>query len=302
MCVVGRGAARSAKAARAPSSVALAAPSSPRLPRLQAPAAHAARRSHLSDCGRRRPWRPSGNRRGRGGRRTSWRRVREAPRRQRKAGLRRRRRRSVKATSTPPASTGRKKATARRTTCSRCRWTSASRRPPADRGQGAGVASSGMNVELGLTVRRRRLRHGLDAPAPRPRRRPRRRHLLRCASARRTVQRAGEGGRQGAVRGAQVRGDRSGGLLRRGFRTTSDPLRAARPLRPPCSWSRTLALAGLSTDKPIISFAHSTLAYSILKRVGELFPRPSKATRAPARRRTPARRARRRVQGDQARD
>jgi len=39
-------------------------------------------------------------------------------------------------------------------------------------------------------------------------------------------------------------------------------------------------LAGLSTDKLIISFAPKTLAYSILKRVGELFPGPSKATRA----------------------
>jgi magnesium-protoporphyrin O-methyltransferase len=39
-------------------------------------------------------------------------------------------------------------------------------------------------------------------------------------------------------------------------------------------------LAGLSTKKLIISFAPKTLAYSILKRIGELFPGPSKATRA----------------------
>jgi magnesium-protoporphyrin O-methyltransferase len=39
-------------------------------------------------------------------------------------------------------------------------------------------------------------------------------------------------------------------------------------------------LASLSDDKLIISFAPKTLAYSILKRVGELFPGPSKATRA----------------------
>ena len=35
-------------------------------------------------------------------------------------------------------------------------------------------------------------------------------------------------------------------------------------------------LASLSEDRLIISFAPKTLAYSILKRVGELFPGPSK--------------------------
>eukprot|EP00227_Mantoniella_beaufortii_P021724 CAMPEP_0197605530 /NCGR_PEP_ID=MMETSP1326-20131121/43284_1 /TAXON_ID=1155430 /ORGANISM="Genus nov. species nov., Strain RCC2288" /LENGTH=333 /DNA_ID=CAMNT_0043173341 /DNA_START=85 /DNA_END=1086 /DNA_ORIENTATION=- len=39
-------------------------------------------------------------------------------------------------------------------------------------------------------------------------------------------------------------------------------------------------LAGLSSNKLIISFAPKTLAYTILKRIGELFPGPSKATRA----------------------
>lgn len=39
-------------------------------------------------------------------------------------------------------------------------------------------------------------------------------------------------------------------------------------------------LASLSGKKLIISFAPQTLAYLILKRVGELFPGPSKATRA----------------------
>jgi magnesium-protoporphyrin O-methyltransferase len=39
-------------------------------------------------------------------------------------------------------------------------------------------------------------------------------------------------------------------------------------------------LASLSDDRLIISFAPKTLAYSILKRIGELFPGPSKATRA----------------------
>lgn len=39
-------------------------------------------------------------------------------------------------------------------------------------------------------------------------------------------------------------------------------------------------LASLSEDRLIISFAPNTLAYSILKRIGELFPGPSKATRA----------------------
>jgi magnesium-protoporphyrin O-methyltransferase len=39
-------------------------------------------------------------------------------------------------------------------------------------------------------------------------------------------------------------------------------------------------LASLSDDKLIISFAPKTTAYTILKRFGELFPGPSKATRA----------------------
>ena len=39
-------------------------------------------------------------------------------------------------------------------------------------------------------------------------------------------------------------------------------------------------LASLSDDKLVISFAPKTMAYTILKRVGELFPGPSKATRA----------------------
>lgn len=39
-------------------------------------------------------------------------------------------------------------------------------------------------------------------------------------------------------------------------------------------------LASLADDRLIISFAPKTLAYSILKRIGELFPGPSKATRA----------------------
>jgi len=39
-------------------------------------------------------------------------------------------------------------------------------------------------------------------------------------------------------------------------------------------------LASLSSDKLIISFAPKTVYYSILKRIGELFPGPSKATRA----------------------
>lgn len=39
-------------------------------------------------------------------------------------------------------------------------------------------------------------------------------------------------------------------------------------------------LASLSDKRLIISFAPYTLAYSILKRIGELFPGPSKATRA----------------------
>lgn len=39
-------------------------------------------------------------------------------------------------------------------------------------------------------------------------------------------------------------------------------------------------LASLSGDTLIVSFAPKTLSYSILKRIGELFPGPSKATRA----------------------
>lgn len=39
-------------------------------------------------------------------------------------------------------------------------------------------------------------------------------------------------------------------------------------------------LASLAEHRLIISFAPKTLAYSILKRIGELFPGPSKATRA----------------------
>ncbi|PSC67827.1 magnesium protoporphyrin IX chloroplastic-like [Micractinium conductrix] len=39
-------------------------------------------------------------------------------------------------------------------------------------------------------------------------------------------------------------------------------------------------LASLAEDTLVISFAPKTLAYSILKRIGELFPGPSKATRA----------------------
>lgn len=39
-------------------------------------------------------------------------------------------------------------------------------------------------------------------------------------------------------------------------------------------------LASLAERRLIISFAPKTLAYSILKRIGELFPGPSKATRA----------------------
>jgi magnesium-protoporphyrin O-methyltransferase len=39
-------------------------------------------------------------------------------------------------------------------------------------------------------------------------------------------------------------------------------------------------LASMAEDRLIISFAPKTLAYSILKRIGELFPGPSKATRA----------------------
>lgn len=39
-------------------------------------------------------------------------------------------------------------------------------------------------------------------------------------------------------------------------------------------------LASLAKERLIISFAPKTLAYSLLKRIGELFPGPSKATRA----------------------
>jgi magnesium-protoporphyrin O-methyltransferase len=39
-------------------------------------------------------------------------------------------------------------------------------------------------------------------------------------------------------------------------------------------------LASLAEERLILSFAPKTLAYSILKRIGELFPGPSKATRA----------------------
>lgn len=39
-------------------------------------------------------------------------------------------------------------------------------------------------------------------------------------------------------------------------------------------------LANLAEDRLIISFAPKTLYYSVLKRIGELFPGPSKATRA----------------------
>ncbi|WPT12668.1 Magnesium protoporphyrin IX methyltransferase [Picochlorum sp. SENEW3] len=39
-------------------------------------------------------------------------------------------------------------------------------------------------------------------------------------------------------------------------------------------------LANLADDRLIISFAPKTLYYSVLKRIGELFPGPSKATRA----------------------
>ena len=35
-------------------------------------------------------------------------------------------------------------------------------------------------------------------------------------------------------------------------------------------------LASLSSNRLIISFAPKTLAYSVLKRIGELFPGPSK--------------------------
>ena len=39
-------------------------------------------------------------------------------------------------------------------------------------------------------------------------------------------------------------------------------------------------LASMANDRLIISFAPKTFAYSLLKRIGELFPGPSKATRA----------------------
>jgi magnesium-protoporphyrin O-methyltransferase len=39
-------------------------------------------------------------------------------------------------------------------------------------------------------------------------------------------------------------------------------------------------LASLAQERLILSFAPKTLAYTVLKRIGELFPGPSKATRA----------------------
>lgn len=39
-------------------------------------------------------------------------------------------------------------------------------------------------------------------------------------------------------------------------------------------------LASLAEDRLILSFAPKTLYYDLLKRIGELFPGPSKATRA----------------------
>jgi magnesium-protoporphyrin O-methyltransferase len=39
-------------------------------------------------------------------------------------------------------------------------------------------------------------------------------------------------------------------------------------------------LSSLATDRLILSFAPKTLAYSLLKRIGDFFPGPSKATRA----------------------
>ncbi len=39
-------------------------------------------------------------------------------------------------------------------------------------------------------------------------------------------------------------------------------------------------LASLAEKRLILSFAPKTLWYSVLKRIGELFPGPSKATRA----------------------
>ena len=39
-------------------------------------------------------------------------------------------------------------------------------------------------------------------------------------------------------------------------------------------------LSSLATDRIMISFAPKTLALTILKKVGELFPGPSKTTRA----------------------
>ena len=39
-------------------------------------------------------------------------------------------------------------------------------------------------------------------------------------------------------------------------------------------------LASLSEERLVISFAPKTLAYSVLKRIGELFPGPSKVRRA----------------------
>lgn len=40
-------------------------------------------------------------------------------------------------------------------------------------------------------------------------------------------------------------------------------------------------LASLSQDRLIISFAPKTLAYTVLKRIGELFPGPSKVINVP---------------------
>ena len=42
-------------------------------------------------------------------------------------------------------------------------------------------------------------------------------------------------------------------------------------------------LAGLSEKRVILSFAPKTLQYSILKRIGELFPGPSQGDHSPLR-------------------
>jgi magnesium-protoporphyrin O-methyltransferase len=39
-------------------------------------------------------------------------------------------------------------------------------------------------------------------------------------------------------------------------------------------------LSDLASDRLILSFAPKTLAYSLLKKIGDFFPGPSKATRA----------------------